>query len=191
MKCSNPSCKTKPPSRQLKSCSRCHRAWYCDSICQLAHWTVHKTDCQVAMTPDDKRKLNKEICIEMKRVIIKACSERHPDSDFADMLCELGKKSATSSAVVVQFIYTGKAKDAIQALPVRLYNACVNFGKELDLVGQWAHVDDLNVNAWIDKTAQKQICQATPRFMLGSAIDGDGSLVHWELYVMDEKLLNP
>ena len=29
------------------SCSRCKAAFYCDEVCQKAHWAVHKVDCRV------------------------------------------------------------------------------------------------------------------------------------------------
>eukprot|EP01091_Cochliopodium_minus_P009589 TRINITY_DN2388_c0_g1_i1.p1 TRINITY_DN2388_c0_g1~~TRINITY_DN2388_c0_g1_i1.p1 ORF type:complete len:156 (-),score=48.19 TRINITY_DN2388_c0_g1_i1:62-529(-) len=40
-KCAN--CKS---VKNLKGCSRCKKVKYCNRECQVAHWKVHKIDCQ-------------------------------------------------------------------------------------------------------------------------------------------------
>ena len=39
---------------QLRRCSRCKNAWYCDEICQKNAWPIHK---QICKPPAEKRKL--------------------------------------------------------------------------------------------------------------------------------------
>lgn len=40
--------KKKQHVQNLKRCSRCHKAWYCNKKCQRGHWSEHKKTCRAA-----------------------------------------------------------------------------------------------------------------------------------------------
>ena len=42
LRCAN-CCEPQTPNHKLIRC-KCHRVWYCNSICQRSHWTTHRTE---------------------------------------------------------------------------------------------------------------------------------------------------
>lgn len=62
--CSNPKCQTL--STNLKKCTRCYKASYCNRECQSQHWKIHKKECVDVINevhtpyPDQPRNLHHE-----------------------------------------------------------------------------------------------------------------------------------
>lgn len=77
VKCNNESCSVCKFAYQLKCCSQCQSAYYCNEICQKQDWQFHKWVCK----PIDKKKLlilriNEKVWVQKAGILFQVMLQR-------------------------------------------------------------------------------------------------------------------